>query len=294
MDKKNKLLVRKIMSLSKLALVITLAAVALRMVLILRQADSGFGPRSAVAAPDFSELKPVSKSPATPADYAAIFEKSIFKGAAIKFEPETTSVLPEASELLGMQLSGTIAGSPGIARAIIKDLKTNMPGLYKIGDKVRGATIEKIENNYVVLLLDSQMKVLNLYTKEGTQSKTDSRGLVAMKQDVSAIAAGAGSETETKTYSQFSGIERVLKTAIIEPNRVGGKVEGLSIENLGNSEIAAALGFKNGDVINAVNNQKLTSTQKAFQVLKKARSQTAITVNLSRDGKPETLSFPLR
>jgi type II secretory pathway component PulC len=100
---------------------------------------------------------------------------------------------------------------------------------------------------------------------------------------------------ETKMLVQFSNIEALLKTATIEPNGVGDKVEGLKIKDIGNSQqIAANLGLKEGDIIQMVNDQKLTSAQKAYQVLKKARSEPKITVKLIRDGKPETLSFILR
>jgi type II secretion system protein C len=297
MNKKHKLFVRKILSLNKLALAIALVFVALRTVFILRQVSVPLLPYSAVAAPGFSEVQAASRSRKVVSDYAAIFEKNIFTSSTVRFGPEANSALPEASELLGLQLSGTVAGSPGVARAIIKDLKTNMSGLYKIGDTVGGATVERIEKNSVILICDSQRKVLNLFAKGRSPRNVDGRRPnqpAAHKQEVSETATNAGSEPEAKTLTRLGNIEKVLKTATIEPNEAGGKVEGLTIKDLGNSAIASELGLKDGDIIQTVNNQKLTSAQKAYQVLKKARSQSAITVNLLRDGKPETLSFPLR
>jgi type II secretion system protein C len=308
MNKKHKLLVRKILSLNKLALTVVLVIVALRTVFILRQTGTVFLPplllpqesAGAVAAPKSSEAQPASKSRTTLSDYAAIFEKSIFSGSTVKFETEANSYesLLEASELLGLQLSGTVTGSQSVARAIIKDLKTNMSGLYKIGDTVGGATIERIEKNSVILICDSQRKALHLYAKIPHSSGADGGQpdqSLAYKQNVNENETNTGSEPEVKALARLgNNIKAVLKTATIEPNETSGKVEGLSIKDLRNSAIAAGLGLKDGDVIQAVNNQKLTSTQKAYQVFKKARSQSTVTVNLSRDGKPETLSFPIR
>ncbi len=300
MNKKHKLLVRKILSLNKLALGIVLAFVTLRTVFILRQSSGSLLPYSAVAAPSLSAMQPVSRSQLTISDYAAIFEKNIFGSSIVKPESEGNmyEAMPSAEELLGLQLTGTVTGNRSVARAIIKDLKTNMSGLYKIGDTVGEATIERIEKNSVILIHDSQRKALHLYAKvphsrgaNGGQPDQSS----AYKQNVNETETNTTSKPEVKALARLgNNIKTVLKTATIEPNETGGKVEGLSIKDIGNSAIAAGLGLKDGDIIQAVNDQKLTSVQKAYQVLKKARSQSTITVNLSRDGKPETLSFPLR
>jgi type II secretion system protein C len=297
MNKKHKFLVRKILSINKLALWIVLAFVALRTVFILRQSSGSLPPYSAVGALGLSTEQPITKKQSTISDYAAIFEKNIFGGNIFQSGSEGNmyGAISSAEELLGLQLTGTVAGSSSVARAIIKDIKTNMSGLYKVGDTVAGATIEQIEKNSVILLWNNQRKSLNLYTKG--QSSDSVNGMqpnqpAVHRQDADQTDAD---KPEAKERVRFSNIEALLKTATIEPNGVGDKVEGLKIKDLGNSQqIAANLGLKEGDIIQMVNDQKLTSAQKAYQVLKKARSESKITVNLIRDGKPETLSFQLR
>jgi general secretion pathway protein C len=293
MNKKHKFLVRKILSINKLALWIVLAFVALRTVFILRQSSGSLPPYSAVGALGLSTEQPITKKQSTVSDYAAIFEKNIFGGNIFQSGSEGNmyGAISSAEELLGLQLTGTVAGSSSVARAIIKDIKTNMSGLYKVGDTVAGATIEQIEKNSVILLWNNQKKSLNLYTK-GYSSDMQPDQPAVHRQDAGQTDTD---KPETKTHVRFSNIEALLKTATIEPNGVGDKVEGLKIKDLGNSQqIAANLGLKEGDIIQMVNDQKLTSLQKAYQVLKKARSEPKITVNLIRDGKPETLSFQLR
>jgi len=53
-------------------------------------------------------------------------------------------------------------------------------------------------------------------------------------------------------------------------------------------------GFKNGDVIQNVNGQALTDKQKAFQVIKKARSQSSLSVQLLRNQHKMDLSFKMK
>jgi S1-C subfamily serine protease len=55
------------------------------------------------------------------------------------------------------------------------------------------------------------------------------------------------------------------------------------------------VGVRNGDVIQVVNGQKLTSVQKAYQVYRKARVQSSFTIHLLRGGRDQKkLSFKLK
>lgn len=286
MGKKYKLLLSKILSISRFVLVILLAFALVRTVSIFRESGESLPPSSAAAASNFSRIQPDSQSQSTISDYAAIFEKNIFGGSSVS----SANLISSAGEMLNLSLIGTVSGSLSAARAIIKNSSTNSSGLYKIGDSVNGATIETIEDTAVILNKASQRYVLNLYAKGQGQSF---EGINKPVQNLTNSQLNDVSETAAST--KLNDIETVIKTANIEPKEVEGKVEGLKISELGNAQkIASILGLKNGDIIQSVNDQTLTSSQKAFQVLKKARTESKISVKLLRDGKTETLSFPLR
>jgi general secretion pathway protein C len=284
MGNKYKLLLGKILSISRFVLVIVLAFALIRTVFIFRDSGETLTPSSAAAASNFSQIQHDSQSRPALSDYTAIFEKNIFGGSSVS----SANLISSAGEMLDLSLIGTVSGSLSAARAIIKNTSTNSSGLYKIGDTVNGATIETIENSSVILNKASQRYVLNLYSKG--QNPESINKTVQNFSNSQINDAG-----ETTASAKLNDIETVIKTANIEPKEVEGKVEGLKISELGNAKkIASALGLKNGDIIQSVNDQTLTSSQKAFQVLKKARTESKISVKLLRDGKTETLSFPLR
>ena len=85
----------------------------------------------------------------------------------------------------------------------------------------------------------------------------------------------------------------LLRQATIEPYVKNNRIEGLKISDLDNIPMAQMLGFKNGDIVQSVNGQQLTSKQKAFQVLMKARTQPRLDIRLLREGKSKDLSFNL-
>jgi len=295
MNKKHKLLIRKFLSLSKLGIGFVLALVIVRTVFILREAGSMSLPNSAAATGHSSALPSTPTARPTVSDYSTIFENNIFGNYIVESDSEEQMHEGSAEEQMGLLLVGTVTGSRTIARAVIKDLKTNAFGLYKIGDTVDGASIEQIEKSSVVLVLDNQEKVLNLYAKKpGHHSGTDTSPIkpIASGQNVTVTEINVTGEHGAKIRARLSDIEKVLETVVIEPHIADGDIEGLKIEGL--EDLAAEIGLKNGDIIKAVNNQKLTSTQKAYQVFKKARSQPEMTIELIRDGKPETISFIIR
>jgi type II secretory pathway component PulC len=105
-------------------------------------------------------------------------------------------------------------------------------------------------------------------------------------------------DVETKSQravaARFRDIEEVLKRAVIEPYVVGGKTIGLKMTGLEKVKCAASLCLKNGDVIRSINGHPLTSTEKAYEVFKEARSRSDMRVELLSDKKTKTLLFLLR
>lgn len=289
----------------KLALVLILGYVVIITVLMPQRTGEILVPSSAVGTEHITAVKPAS-FPDTPVDdYSVIVEQDIF-GSSLR---TNKSLLGDnglgpalsAEEELGIALLGTVAGSPEISRAIIKDLETNVLSLYKIGDTVATAHIESIEKDVVVLIHQGQRKILELGTRESAaRPPVDKRHDADNVQGALSRNAAQAAETNppakslTTPGAKLNDIEIMLTKAIIEPYMIDGQVEGLKITGLENIREAENLGLKNGDIIRTVNGHRLTSKQKAYQIFKKARSQEAMNIELLRDNETKTLSFSLR
>jgi type II secretory pathway component PulC len=202
------------------------------------------------------------------------------------------SIGGSVSEELGLALQGTISGSPAVARAVIKDLKTDRLKLYKTGQVVGEARIEAIEADAVILLHNGETKVLRLYAaqfggaNDNVPLATD-RPISRTSQTISPGAVGSGTGVDSDS------VGAILKTAFIKSYVVADEVKGLKITGLENVKPAKDIGLRDGDVICMVNGHVLTSKQKAYQVFKKAKSGQAIDIELLRDGKTKRLLFGL-
>jgi type II secretory pathway component PulC len=89
-------------------------------------------------------------------------------------------------------------------------------------------------------------------------------------------------------------MEAFLENMKVAPYIVNGKGEGLCITGLKDLKMAGYFGLEDGDVIQTINGQMLTDKQKAFQVLKKARSQTSLNFQVLRKKQKMDISFEMK
>ena len=274
-------------------LVAVLLYVAVEAVMAPFQLDAGLKPK-AVAGDERPQTEMATKtSSQAQEDYSVILDNDLFSGSgqvpaaeSAPAEPPAEPVLPSA-EKLGLKLRGTVAGGPTTSRAIIEDASTKMALLYKIGDRVGPATIESIEPERVILLHGGRKAVLPLHV---TMPGKEAPAPAPQKPQPARPKPVA---TTPQPSARLGYVEELFRKATIKPYVKEGHIEGLEITGLEETPLTKLFGLQNGDIVQTVNGQDLNSKQKAFQVLKKARTQSKIDLQLLRDGEAKELSFDL-
>ena len=288
--------IRKVLLISKLALVLVLGYAVIRTALLPQDREKNSTPASALGGSAVRKNGVTGSTDLSFEDYNKIVERNPFGTSGKSTSTaDFTGTRHSVSEELGLALSGTVSGSPEVARAVIKDLKTGVLDIYKIDQTVSGARIESIENNAVVLVCDGQRKVLKLNI---APSGSNNISQVASSQTTNKISKVARADLPTKkadtdTLTKIGCVETILNNAAIKPYSVDGRIEGLRITDLENITAVKELGLKNSDVIRTVNGHRLTNKQKAYQIFKKAKSQPVIDIELLRDNKTKKLSFAM-
>jgi general secretion pathway protein C len=85
----------------------------------------------------------------------------------------------------------------------------------------------------------------------------------------------------------------VAKGARVVPAMKDGKAQGFKLYAIRPSSIYAKLGLSNGDTLAAVNGFDLTTADKALEVYTKLRDAKTLVVDLTRRGKPITLTYTI-
>jgi type II secretory pathway component PulC len=289
---------RKALFTSKLALALVLGYVVVRAVLPPGDIYNGLAPASAKGKDRAQAIETARLPDLSLEDYAQIAKRDPFGTSGLgewSLTADSSHFDRSVSEELGLALFGTVSGSPSVARAVIKDLKTGVFDLYKIGQVVGNARIEDIEADAVILLHNEERKKLWITAWQSNSSDNNhvSSSQTNNGRSKTLETALPSEKTDTNIRIKIEHVEEVLEKAVIEPYVVNGQIEGLRITDLENIKTGKRFGLKNGDVIRTVNGHLLTSKQKAYQIFKKARSQKTITFELLRGDKPKKLSFAL-
>jgi len=299
--KNNKNYKYKSLLVIKLAMVLILGYVAVKVVTMSQHIHEVLAPKPAIGSENTAAFKPPSLSDTSVQDYSAIVEQDIFGSSVsalvadkpLQVDNSAGSTWSGEKEL-GIALLGTVAGSPEISRAIIKDLKTNVLNVYKTGDTVVTAYVESIEKDGIVLLHQGQRRKINLRIKESEKQDTDNPEIAMAKNATQSVESHPAAKSNPTFADKLRYVATMIPKANMEPHTIDGQVEGLRITGLEDIKGAEDLGLKNGDVIRAVNGQRLDSKQKAYQISRKARSQAAMNIEFMRDNKTKAFSFPLR
>jgi len=280
----------RVLWLIKVSLVVALACVGLRT--ITGHLDIGaFDPGTVSGDERMPDVEPVKIAARSRADYTEILQGNLFSGTDDAGESGRSQILdsmPSAEEL-GLRLVGAIAGGPAISRANIQNIKSKTTGVYKIGDAVASATVEAIRQDAVVLRHEGRQLILRLHTgAAGSDKESSGNAEPPTGEEVRPTGDRPALPSMKADY-----VAEVFRKATIEPYVKNNRTEGLRITGLDKIPMAEMFGLRNGDVIQRVNGQQLTSKQKAFQVLMKARTQSKMDIQLLRNGKSKDLSFGL-
>ena len=249
--------------------------------------------------------KSIQRKDSSPADNPdIIIERNIFgssgwssNGQNPKQETKEDSISVIKAQL---RLLATVAGDEDVACAVIENVKTKVQDLYRTGDVIEGTQIESIDRNKIVLLSNGRREILNLYVAGSTTDRieTVAEPVVVQKEDASDVVniiSPTEREINKRAFlARVGGMEAILKKVKVAPYIEGGEEKGVRITGLEDLSMARYVGFENGDIIQNINGSTVTNRRKAFQILRKARSQSSIKIQLLRNQQEKKLSFGIK
>lgn len=250
------------------------------------------------------------------AAYAAILQGSLYGPSAQSRGDANEAPAPvemQPTEVLTgpLKLLGTAAAHPTdpLGSAVIEDTTTKITGVYFIGQPVTGNMLlmeirpkevllcDPDEKKPMALLADSNAEPVGSKTvKKGTQSSAPGA------RSTTPSTARARNDEFEKNISEKEIAEEIAKMNLPETyaklnpdvaHDENGKVLGVTASNISQLPIADKLGFKDGDIVQKINNVDIDSMEKAFEVMNKYQESKTFTISVMRNGKPQTLVIKL-
>lgn len=197
---------------------------------------------------------------------------------------------------LNVTLRGIIVTSQNesLNTAIISDNKTDVEGLYKVGDKIQDSQLIRIFNNKIVLLRSNgQQEVLYMRDQEAQSDPRFAQiqnwhTAITMKNPVEYTIYPEAFLKRVENLSHFIELLN-LTTAYEKGVPIGTHVGTIEPQTLG-----SYLGLRTGDMIMAINKKPVSTTDDRLVVYKQITQSSlplTVTVDLLRGKKPISLAY---
>lgn len=221
--------------------------------------------------------------------------------------PPKLDVASAPETRLNLKLRGVFSSQDKtIARAIISDPKGDDDS-YAIGDEVPGgAILNDILEDRVILERNGQLEVLKLPVEsipgESTVTTAGSRMNSGGRTQYPG-AASAPIDTATANTSEIlrhyrdalmNDPQSVMGLVRVQPYSRGGKLEGYRIRPGRDRQLLTKFGLRSGDVVKAVNGVPMDNPIKALEILRDLSTATSVTVDIERNGTPQSFTFQIQ
>lgn len=196
--------------------------------------------------------------------------------AALAFAPFGKGAITDASQAtaLPLKLRGVFAASPADLSVAYIEVGGEPAKAFRIGEAPGGGTIEGILRDRVLLRVNGRIEYLAFPDPT----------LTADQQADAAAKPAAAQPVGAQTAASAPPPAAAAALANLAPAPGGGL-------QVGNS---APPGLQPGDVITSINGTAISSQASAASALSAAQQRGSAQIQITRDGKPVTLTVPTR
>ncbi|HHH47603.1 MAG TPA: type II secretion system protein GspC [Gammaproteobacteria bacterium] len=244
---------------------------------------------------------PVRARPASAKVSASSIERLHLFGEAAKAVPKPAPKVVDAPDTrLNLKLRGVLASSnPAIARAIIADGK-GQEDAYAVDDKLPGnAVLKEIHADRILLEYRGQLETLRLPKEASAQAST--RSVNGGRRNGRSAAAISASSADTgvllRQYRDALSTDpqSVMDLVRAEPvrDRATGKLKGYRIRPGRDRQLLSRFGLRAGDVVTAINGIPMDNPLKALELMRDVSNLSQISLEVERNGSPQSFSFQI-
>jgi len=274
-----------------LSLIVYFGVGAFTTVLDSRLAPTSLKEREAIKVSEqvTSEVKPLQ-------DYAIISERNIFGGSSqglseVQAEKIDIEGMPVAVQSLGLKLVGTVvADKPEDSSAIIEDLSSRKQEVYHEGDEVKNTRIKRILRHNVVINTGGRDEVLTMLPEESTEKSAaparPTRGRPTPPSETSSIQLD-----REELESQMADLNELMQQVRIRPFMEGNNPAGFLVSNIKPGSLFSKMGLRNGDVIQGVNGETITTPDQAIDLYESLMEGGSVDLDIKRGRRTQKLRY---
>ena len=190
---------------------------------------------------------------------------------------------------LKLTLWGTVTGQKKEdGWAVIQDIKTKQQDLYRVNDKIQGATIKSILRNKVILTVNGKDQILEVDAEQPSLLGRKRRSFSKPFRPTPPQDHRPGQKKVEDMLNAASKSNQLFRT---RPYTKDGEASGVMIYSIKRDSVARLLGLRNGDIIQAVNDVEIKDSQDFENFEDSIEDHSDMTISILRRGKPKELVF---
>jgi general secretion pathway protein C len=216
-----------------------------------------------------------------------------------------------------MRLIGTVVLPGDLERSLAAIVGTDKKaGLHRGGAEVEGARIRAIHSDGVVLQNAGGLCRLAMFKVDGaapkptlklaTSKKKPSRGRgptvdrnaglseEEMSQGIEKVNESNYNLSRSMLNKVLDNAGKIIGIAAVTPKMEGGQSIGMEIRGVRPNTLLTKLGIKNGDILESVNGQSLTSPDAALGAYTTLRTADKFSLSIRRDGRAMMINYRMQ
>jgi general secretion pathway protein C len=228
-------------------------------------------------------------------DYAIITERNLFGGSSqglseVKAEKVDIEGMPVAVKSLGLKLVGTVvANKPEGSSAIIEDLTSRKQEVYREGDEVKNTRIKRILRHNVIINTGRRDEVLTMAPEDST-GKSPAPARPNRRRPPPSATSSIQLDRE-ELESQMADLNELMQQVRIRPFMEGRDPAGFLVSNIKPGSLFSKMGLRNGDVIQGVNGENITTPDQAIELYESLMEGGAIDLDIKRGRRTQKLRY---
>ena len=198
---------------------------------------------------------------------------------------------------LKLRLVGTLMGSGTLSGAVFEDPAKKTQKFYHVNDSVIPGRVllVHVEKAAVILRVGSSYGLLKArYTAEDDGGQTLSQSGPATNHGIRRLDGTHWLIEARAVHSAVRNLNQLMMQARAVPNMVAGKPDGFRIVEIQPGSLYQEVGLLPGDVIQAINGMSMSDPQNFMKALSTLGTATQVSIDLVRNGAPQTFSYQIQ
>jgi len=221
--------------------------------------------------------------------YGSITDHDVFNPPrAVEAEPVLQ--VPE----LKAKLLGTAPGAGMDSFAIIEDDAAKSQQLYRIGDKLQNRTLASVLWDRVILKNGNREEVLRIIEPTGKPGAAPAVVPAASSGGIEKRSDTDFAIDRSEVDKAMENLNQLFTQIRAVPHFQDGKAAGFRLFAIRQDSLFEKIGLKNGDVISKINGNELTDPARAMSLIQELKGEGHISVDLTRNRQPTSLSYEIR